>query len=153
MALYGYVDNDPINQFDPLGLFPPSNPTCQALKKKIENIEADIARMTRELYDDPQGLPGKHPGDKETPSISRRGHQMKLNMAKAHLAAKKALYQANCSDPEPPPKKPWYCPQPMFAGQPVSPRQAALGLGVAAGGALIIAAPEAAPVLIPVLAP
>ncbi len=70
-------------------------------------------------------------------SISRRGHQMKLNMAKANLAKQKALYQANCSDPEPPKSCPMI--QPMFAGQPVTPGQAALGAGGAAvllGGAL-----------------
>jgi RHS repeat-associated protein len=150
--LYAYIGNNPVNEIDPLGLLPPSSPPCQALKRKIANIEADIARMTRELYEDPQGLPGKLPGDKEKPSISKRGHQMKLNIAKANLAEKKALFQANCSDPEP---KPRWCPQPMFAGQPVSvsPGQAALGLGVAAGGAALIVAPESAPILITAFAP
>src|SRR5437867_1685015 len=44
----------------------------------------------------------KVPGDDLKPSLSRRGHQKLLNMAKANLAVKKALYQALCSDPEPP---------------------------------------------------
>ena len=100
--LYGFVENDPVNLHDPLGELPPSNPQCQALKKKIENLEEEVRKRTRELYEDPQRLPGKVPGDDQRPSQSRRGHQKLLNMAKANLAAKRALYNALCNDPEPP---------------------------------------------------
>jgi len=101
MNLYGFVGNDPVDQFDPLGLLPPSAEACQALARKIANLEEQVRKRTRELYEDPQGLPGSAPGDDKKPSLSRRGHDKLLNMAKANLAAKKALYQANCSDPEP----------------------------------------------------
>ena len=58
-------------------------------------------------------------------------------MAKANLAAQKALYQANCSDPEPPPKK--LCPDPIFVG--VDPRvMAGGGAALVAGGLAVVGA-------------
>jgi RHS repeat-associated protein len=104
---YAFLENNPANEYDALGLLPPSNPTCAKLKQKIENLEKEVAKRARELYLDPQGLPGKVAGDDKKPSLSRSGHQRLLNEAKRNLAAKKALYQALCSDPEPPkhPKK------------------------------------------------
>ena len=103
--LHAYARNSPVERHDAYGLLPASSEVCKALARKIENIKQDIARMTRELYEDPQELPGKLPGDKNKPSISRRGHQMKLNMAKANLARREAEFAAYCSDPEEPIKQ------------------------------------------------
>ncbi len=141
--LYAFVGNDPVNEFDPLGLLPPSNPQCQALQRKIENIEKDIARMETGLAEDQKGLPEEAPGDDVTPSLSRRGHRAKLAAAIANLASKKALYQANCSDPEPAKSCPFF--KPMFAGGPVTAKQAAMGLG---GAAALVAITAGGPVTI-----
>ena len=103
--LYGYVDNNPVSLYDPDGLLPPSNPSCKALQKKIENLEKEVAKRRGQLHEDPQGLPESAPGDDKKPSLSRRGHRKILNMIKENLAAKKALYRATCSDPEQPVKK------------------------------------------------
>jgi len=117
--LYEFVGNTPVDLYDPDGLLPPSNPTCQALQKKIANLEKEIADRTRELYEDPLGLPGTAPGDDTKPSLSKRGHQKILNMMKANLAAKKALYQANCGDPDPPCKQQTPSPSPVPTQSPV----------------------------------
>ena len=87
--LYTFVDNSALDEYDPLGELPPSNPMCQALAQKIGNIEKDIQKRIRELHEDPQGLPGKTPNDKKKPSESRRGHQIMINMDKANLAKKR----------------------------------------------------------------
>ncbi len=136
--LYCFVDNDPADEYDPVGELPPSSPVCKALQQKIANIEKEIQKRTRELYEDPMGLPGSAPGDDKKPSLSRRGHQKILNMMKANLAAKKAIYQANCSDPEPPPESSRaFRISPILPG-PTTPMGMAMGLGGAAalaGGA------------------
>ena len=149
--MHAFVDNDPVKQFDPFGLLPPSNQTCQALRRKIENLEKEIQDRTRELYEDPLGLPGSVPGDDAKPSLSKRGHQKILNMMKANLAAKKALYQALCNDPEPPKN----CPIPFLITGPVpfeDPKTCAIVGGV---GACLLA-PEILPLIVqlggPVLA-
>jgi hypothetical protein len=106
--LFEFASDAPINSYDPDGLFPPSNGTCKALAKKIANLEKEIADRTRELYDDPLNLP----------SWDRKNHQKILNMMKANLAKRKALYQANCTDPEPP-SSPTSCPAPAPVTTPV----------------------------------
>ncbi len=85
--LYEFADNVPINSYDPDGLLPPSNPKCQAIAKKIANLQKEIADRTRELYEDPLGLP----------SWDRAWHQRILNEMKANLAAQKAkCYELFC---------------------------------------------------------
>jgi RHS repeat-associated protein len=98
--LYAFAQNDSVNEIDLFGEMPASSDVCKALKRKIENLEKEVAKRHRELYEDPLGLPGKAPGDDKKPSLSRRGHQRLLNERKAALAAAKALYQARCTDPE-----------------------------------------------------
>ncbi len=100
--LYQFCYSNPISIYDPLGELPPSSPVCQAFKRRIGNLENEVAKRHRELYEDPLGLPGTVPADDVKPSLSRSGHQKLLNMAKANLAAARALYQATCNDPEPP---------------------------------------------------
>jgi hypothetical protein len=58
-------------------------------------------------------LPGSCPGDDVKPSLSRRGHQMLINMDKARLAAYVAEYAWRCKDwpPIPPIPVPVLTPQ------------------------------------------
>ncbi len=129
--LYDYVENDPANQIDPLGLLPPSNPQCQQILKRIANIEKDIARMEKGLAEDLKGLPEEAPGDDLKPSLSKRGHRAKLAAAIVNLEKWKALYQANCNDPEPPK----ICPQPMPYNSLVIMPSTGAALGIGAAGA------------------
>ncbi|HKV61522.1 MAG TPA: RHS repeat-associated core domain-containing protein [Candidatus Acidoferrum sp.] len=94
---YPYVTNDPANQTDPMG-FDSNSQRCRMLREKIENIEESIRKRQRDLQDDPLGLPGSCPNDKAKPGLSRRGHQMLINMDKARLAAYTAEYAWFCKD-------------------------------------------------------
>jgi RHS repeat-associated protein len=99
--LYAYVNNQPVNFADPLGLYPPSHPFCQALRRKIENIERDIAKRIGERHEDKLELPWRAPGDETKPSLSRWGHEKIINILKANKAALEAEYAVKCSDSEP----------------------------------------------------
>jgi RHS repeat-associated protein len=105
--LYEFVYNEPVYSYDPKGLFPPSNPTCQNLKKKIENIEKAIERMKNNLDNDPLKLPENCPGDDKNPSLSRQGHRNELKKYEDNLKKKQKLYDDDCSDPEPPSRPPF----------------------------------------------
>jgi uncharacterized protein RhaS with RHS repeats len=109
---YPYVTNDPANQTDPMG-FDSDSQRCRMLRRKIDSIEESIRKRQRDLQDDPQNLPGSCPGDKANPSLSRRGHQMLINMDKARLAAYTAEYAWRCKDwpPIPPIPVPVLTPQ------------------------------------------
>jgi RHS repeat-associated protein len=112
LNFYPYVTNDPANQTDPMG-FDSNSQRCRMLREKIENLEESIRKRQRDLQDDPLGLPGSCPNDKAKPSLSRRGHQMLINMDKARLAAYTAEYAWLCKDwpPIPPIPVPVLSPQ------------------------------------------
>jgi len=112
LNFYQYVTNDPANQTDPMG-FDSNSQRCRMLREKIENLEESIKKRQRDLQDDPQNLPGSCPGDKANPSLSRRGHQILINMDKARLAAYIAEYAWRCKDwpPIPPILVPVLSPQ------------------------------------------
>ncbi len=116
LNFYPYVTNDPANQTDPMG-FDSNSQRCRMLREKIENIEESIRKRQRDLQDDPLGLPGSCPNDKAKPSLSRRGHQMLINMDKARLAAYTAEYAWLCKDwpPIPPIPVPVLSPQQQAA--------------------------------------
>jgi RHS repeat-associated protein len=105
---YPYVANDPANQTDPTG-FDNNSEYCRRLLDKIRNIEERIKQRQRDLQDDPLNLPGSCPGK---PSLSRRGHQMLINMDKALLAARLAEYAWRCKDKPPSPPVPVPVPVP-----------------------------------------
>ena len=108
MNFYGYVDGSPINATDPAGLYPPSHPYCVSLLSKIAALEALIKTKVGQMHEDKLGLPWRAPGDKQTPRISRYGHEMIINRLKAKKAEYEGMYAAKCNDPEPP-----KCPVPV----------------------------------------
>ena len=112
LNFYQYVTNDPANQTDPMG-FDSDSQRCRFLREKIENIEESIRKRQRDLQDDIKNLPGSCPLDDAKPSLSRRGHQMLINMDKARLAAYTAEYAWRCKDwpPIPPIPVPVLSPQ------------------------------------------
>lgn len=132
---YPYVTNDPANQTDPMG-FDSDSQRCRMLRDKIKNIEESIRKRQRDLQDDPEGLPGSCPGDKAKPSLSRRGHQMLINMDKARLAAYTAEYAWRCKDWPPIPP----IPVPVPVLNPQQQRQLATNsaFAVVAGVAVVI---------------
>jgi RHS repeat-associated protein len=95
---YAYVNNDPVNMIDVLGLAINFD-YCRRLLEKIRNITQKISQRIGELREDPQGLPEACPGDDEKPSLSRRGHRKLINKDKANLAVQKGLYLAFCGPP------------------------------------------------------
>ncbi len=98
---YAYVNNDPTSLVDQFGLAPASPQYCSRLLDKIQNIQNRIDKRLGELDEDPQNLPETCSGDKLTPSLSRAGHRMLINMDKALLAARKAEYLAFCGNDPP----------------------------------------------------
>ena len=115
--LYSFVRNDPCDLYDPLGLLPPSNPTCTFLKKKMDNITKDIAKRKKELQEDKLKLPETCPGDDKKPSLSRQGHRNIIKDLEDRLAKYQQIYNQDCSDPDPNAPQPKPAPQP----QPVIP--------------------------------
>jgi len=109
--LFAYVDGNPINNADPLGLQRGSSAWCRRQLERIRNIENKIKERISELKEDPMTLPDVCPGDDRLPSLSRRGHRRLINMDKANLAAQRALYQAYCSNNPPPPPIPVPAPE------------------------------------------
>ena len=109
LNLYGYVDDMPTVAVDPSGfslvskLFSPnaklSPQECAEIWKRIQNIKQNIAERIGEKHEDPRRLPPTLPGEKLKPSISRQGHTMVINMAKAQAAAYEAAYFAKCGPP------------------------------------------------------
>jgi RHS repeat-associated protein len=97
--LYSYVGQDPINFVDPSGLS--REQRCKSLLNKINNVQKSLDEKLRDMREDRWNLPGKCPGDKEKPGISRRGHQMVINMKKAQLAMLKGWYMAQCGGDPP----------------------------------------------------
>jgi RHS repeat-associated protein len=99
--LYRYVDNNPTGQLDPLGLFPSNIELCRSIKKKIHNIQDQIAKRKKELLEDKLKLPEHCPGDINNPALSREGHRRIIGQLKKHLEKYINIYKARCQDPEP----------------------------------------------------
>ncbi len=129
---YVYADNDPVNFSDPSGLQNPQ--LCQKALRKIRNIEREIKKRQEEMKLDKQNLPGKCPGDKQKPSLSRRGHQQIINMLKADLAKWRAIAAVHCRPPNAPVPAPEPDPQP--APQPSGPDPETVAIVV--GGLIVI---------------
>jgi len=153
--LYVYVRNDPGHAVDPFGLivsprlpglpggYPkkPTDPECVALRNKIDNIRKEISKRAGELRRDPLGLPGKCPGDKLKPSLSRRGHDMIINMHKRRLAELIGEYSWKCQDPPTPSPVPVSVPRP-------NPKKVA-GFSLAAiGGTMVMVGVSGSAVLV-----
>jgi RHS repeat-associated protein len=132
---YSYVANDPVNRIDPTGLDSDSQ-FCRRLREKIDNVKQNIQRRLGQLDENPDGLPETCPGDKASPSLSRAGHRMLINMDKALLAALEATYAARCKDGPPAPP----IPIPVVTPQQQQNTVKALTWGTAlVGGAYVIA--------------
>ena len=119
---YGYAEGNPLSNTDPMGLTDRTQ-QCQSLADSINEIQQRIGKRIGELDEDPLGLPESCLGDKQNPSLSRNGHRMLINMDKALLASKKALYALYCSGMGPPP-----FPNPFPAQDPL-PEQYRRALG------------------------
>ena len=110
MNLYGFVFNDPVNQWDHYGLASASwgpegsgsAEECASLLRRIGNLEHKIQQRLGELQENPQGLPERAPGDVCKPSSSRWGHRKLINVDKAQRDALKAEYAWKCSSKLPP---------------------------------------------------
>ena len=98
---FAYVENNAVNLVDPSGLKLGTPQYCSRLLDRIQNIQRKIDERLGELDEDPGTLPESCPGDKLKPSLSRAGHRMLINIDKANLAAKKALYLAFCGNDPP----------------------------------------------------
>jgi RHS repeat-associated protein len=92
---FAYAEGSPVNLRDPNG-FLASSQECEAILNHIKNLEADIAKRTGEVAENPRSLPWSCPLDRDKPSTSVRGHIRILNLRKAQLAYYKALYLAKC---------------------------------------------------------
>ena len=104
---------------------------CDALAKKIANIQRDIEESESAISVNPGNLPVFAPG--LPPSQSVLGHAQELLKMKANLAAKLALYASQCGGGGPPvvPVRPpkLYQPGEKFPG---------VSLGVGAGTAVVV---------------
>ncbi len=138
---YGYASANPLVNVDPMGLSD-RRQYCDSLAKKIQEVENKIRQRIGELDEDPLGLPESCTGDKESPSLSRRGHRKLINLDKKNLALLKAHYALHCggqggpppfSDPfpVPPPYEPWKGKDPWRTFEPnMSPAPIVVGTGM-----------------------
>jgi RHS repeat-associated protein len=103
LNLYGYVGNNPINYFDPSGLYKYPPERCRRLFERIRNIRKKIATRIGQLHENPLGLPESVRGDDANPSLSRRGHRKLINMDKKLAHEYEVEYKIYCDDPSDPP--------------------------------------------------
>ncbi len=112
----GFVRDSSGDAIDDLGVsladiagFPPHRAEeCRALLKSINALRKSIGRRETHLKEDPSGgkMPEKCPGDKEKPSLSRRGHRILISKDKATLALRLIEFWAKCLDKNKHPKPP-----------------------------------------------
>lgn len=95
-----YVEGNPVNFNDPLGLktkYPHWHPHCQTLLKKINNIENDLEERWDEYDRNPGNLPERiGPGEKL--SETRRGHITLINKESTRLDYWYNRYNEECED-------------------------------------------------------
>jgi RHS repeat-associated protein len=98
--LYGYVENNPVNHSDPLGLAPTPGyeQRCKTWLEKIINISTDIAKRYDDLALDKDKLPAHALGDKQSPRLSREGHYRIINELKAGRGLLQAWINSFCND-------------------------------------------------------
>jgi RHS repeat-associated protein len=127
--LYSYVENEVINNVDTLGLDPldkNSKARCERLRKKIHEIERDVAKRWKEYEEDKFKLPWTScDPDKQNFKSTRVGHLQKISkLMKAYDEVWKELLLRGCDGPNDPPNPlavPASEPLPMFS--PSSPTE------------------------------
>jgi len=94
-SAYSYSESQPVSLTDTDGLMA-SAQECEAILRKIRNLEESIAKRTGEIRENPRDLPWTCTGDRDSPRLSIRGHIKLINTERARLAFWKAVYLAKC---------------------------------------------------------
>jgi RHS repeat-associated protein len=92
--LPGWIDPKPKKKL------PADNPVCKALWKKIENIAADIAKRTLDLYIDKFNLPMYAPGLPRKESV--QGHKDIIEDLRQIKEKREKQYDSKCERPDGP---------------------------------------------------
>ncbi|MGO1070273.1 RHS repeat-associated core domain-containing protein [Lysobacter sp. CA199] len=102
VSTYSYVGGAPLSYIDPLGLarFPRSHPHCVAIKRKIDNLRADLDKRYIEYELDVQNQPERllPKGQREMLGDTRRGHRVLINQTDTNLKYWENRYQKECGD-------------------------------------------------------
>jgi RHS repeat-associated protein len=115
--IYAYVDGDPLNYSDPLGLakFDPNSDYCKALRKTIANLQKEVLDRWNEYDEDRLNLPERI-GPGEQLRSTRRGHRTLITKYDFALRDAQRRYDRDCGGG--PPQCPKPAPQPSPSSQP-----------------------------------
>lgn len=100
LNLYGFLNQNPLNSIDSLGLDSPSSPRCKELLERIQDKRRRIEGKKDEMARNPQGLPENAPGDDVNPGLSVNGHRRLLALLEASLVRDELEYATTCNDPD-----------------------------------------------------